>query len=229
MRDAAAGDGGAGREALAALLRRYLPALRVYLERKRRLRGDAADELLQSFVTQKMLDRRFVASADRERGRFRNFLLTALDHFLIDHVRHERAAGTRVALAEDALGDDELAAVNRPDAFDVAWARQVMDEALQRMRAHCEADGRGDLWDLFDLRVVGPTLRGERAPAYDSLIARFGFASPTQASNTLATAKRMFERMLRAVVIEYAGDDDSVEGELCDLRKILSRAGARSD
>ena len=42
------------------------------------------------------------------------------------------------------------------------------------------------------------------------------------------TAKRVFERTLRAVVIEYAGSDAIVEGELRDLRDILSRAGARS-
>jgi hypothetical protein len=113
----------------------------------------------------------------------------------------------------------------------VAWARQVIDQTLRRMREQCDADGRPDLWGLFDVRVVGPTLRNEPAPAYEDLVASFGFASPTKASNALVTAKRMFERTLRGLVMEYAGGDASVEGELRDLRKVLSRAGpgARSE
>jgi hypothetical protein len=41
----------------------------------------------------------------------------------------------------------------------------------------------------------------------------------------------MFERTLRGLVMEYAGGHASVEGELRDLRKVLSRAGpgARSE
>src|SRR5687767_9458004 len=74
--NAAGGDRVASRAALEELLRRYLPALRVYLSRKRGLGGDAIDELLQGFVERKLLDERFVAAADRERGKFRTFLLT---------------------------------------------------------------------------------------------------------------------------------------------------------
>src|SRR5687768_16829005 len=170
---AAGADAGVAREALADLLRRYLPALKVYLARKRGMRSDAAEDLLQSFVGQKVLDGRFVAAADRERGRFRSFLLTALDRFLIDQVRREHAGGRQVALTSEA----EPAAAERPDAFDVAWARQVIHETLRRMREQCDAGGRGDLWCLFDVRVVGPTLRGERAPPYEELVEKFGFAS----------------------------------------------------
>jgi DNA-directed RNA polymerase specialized sigma24 family protein len=227
VRDAAGAGAGPGREALAGLLRRYLPALKVYLARKRGLRGEAADDLLQSFAAQKVLDGRFVAAADRERGRFRSFLLTALDHFVIDQARRERLGGRKVALHDPEAPEEGPAAQDVPDAFDVAWARQVIDETLRRMREQCDAGGRADLWGLFDVRVVGPTLRGEAAPAYEELVARFGFASPTQASNALVTAKRMFERTLRAVVMEYAGGGASVEGELRDLQEILSRAGAR--
>src|SRR5687768_13319011 len=222
---AAGADAGVAREALADLLRRYLPALKVYLARKRGMRSEGAEDLLQSFVGQKVLDGRFVAAADAGRGRFRSFLLTALDHFLIDQARREQARGRNVALDDAGPAGEGPAAAEAPDAFDVAWGRQVIDETLRRMREQCEAGGRADLWGLFDARVVGPTLRGEPAPAYEQLVARFGFDSPTQASNALVTAKRMFERSLRAVVMEYAGCDASVEGELRDLREVLSRAG----
>jgi hypothetical protein len=53
---------------------------------------------------------------------------------------------------------------------------------------------------------------------------RIGFKTPLQASNALVTAKRMFERQLRSVVAEYAGDESEVESELMDLRRIFSDA-----
>jgi len=96
---------------------------------------------------------------------------------------------------------------------------------LQRTQTECEATGRTNFWGLFEVRVVGPLLRGEPPPAYDELVARFGFQSPLQASNALTTAKRIFTRALHAVVAEYAESEEAVEEELRELRAILSHAG----
>ena len=77
--------------ALDALLRLYLPALRAHLVHGRRLQPDQADEVLQSFVTSKVLEQQMLARADRSRGRFRNYLLTVLDRHHIDWHRSESA------------------------------------------------------------------------------------------------------------------------------------------
>ena len=221
--EAGGADSPASRGALASLLRRYLPPMKVYLMRKRRLGPDEADDLLQSFVGEKVLDGRFVAAADQSRGRFRSFLLTSLDHFLIDQVRRRQAETGR---SEDT--DEEPVADQAPDPFDVAWAREVIHEALRRMEEQCRTGERSDVWTMFDQRVVGPTLQDRPAPPYDQLVATFGFVSPTQASNCLVTAKRMFARALREVVTEYAGEGANVEAELADLMTILSAGRARS-
>ena len=215
--EAGKSDLAAGRSALEALLRRYLPPMKVYLVRKRRLREHEADDLLQSFVGEKVLDGRFVAAADQSRGRFRSFLLTSLDHYLIDHVRRRKAAP-----APAAGGESEPAAPEAADPFDVAWARQVINDALGRMESACRAAGQEEVWSMFERRVVGPTLLDRPAPPYERLVAELGFASPTQASNCLVTGKRMFARTLREVVTEYAGEGTNVEGELRDLMIILA-------
>ena len=215
-------DGTSRNAALAALLNRYLPPMKVYLMRKRRLSADEADDLLQGFVGEKVLDRDFVAAADEKRGRFRSFLLTSLDHFLIDQVRRRKAPA-----APAAPDQPEPAAPQGPDPFDVEWARQVINEALRRTEDECRAGGRADVWAMFDRRVVGPTLLDRPAPSYEQLVEEIGFASPTQASNCLVTGKRMFARNLRDVVTEYAGEDANVEAELRDLMSILS-GGART-
>lgn len=229
--DAGGADSPARRAALEAMLRRYLPPMRVYLMRRRRLGAEEADDLLQGFVGEKVLDGGFAAAADRERGRFRSFLLTCLDHYVVDQIRRERAGRRhvrRMSPEEPEPVGEAGGTHDRADGFDVAWARQVIDETLRRVREQCDAGGRPEAWGMFDLRVVGPTLRGEPAPPYEALVVRFGFASPTQASNALVTAKRLFERTLRSVVAEYAGGGACVEEELRDLRAVLSGARARS-
>ena len=80
MLAAGAGDDTAAREALAALCRSYWYPLYAYARRRGHLPHDAED-LIQGFFGQ-FLEHNWVARADQQRGRFRTFLLTALDRFL---------------------------------------------------------------------------------------------------------------------------------------------------
>jgi hypothetical protein len=75
--------------------------------------------------------------------------------------------------------------------------------------------------------VLLPTLAGSAATAYETLVERFGFHSPGQASNALVTAKRHFERTLRAVIAETEDttSDDEIAAEIADLRTTLQKAG----
>jgi RNA polymerase sigma-70 factor (ECF subfamily) len=221
-------DDEARREALGQLLARYMPALRAHLVQGKGLAPDRADDLIQDFVTAKILERDLISRADHQRGKFRTFLLTALDRFLLNQLRDLGAKKRSASAAAEPLGerDGRLAAGPGPsDAFDVAWARSMLSEALGRMRAHCEASDRMDVWDVFECRVLGPILEGTEAPDYRELVRRFGLQSPSQASNLLATAKRTFARTLRSVVAEYAGSEEEIEEELGQLREILAGCG----
>ena len=103
------------------------------------------------------------------------------------------------------------------------WARGVLDQAIRAMRDECDASGRADVWGVFHDRLLAPTLRQEAPAEYDTLIARYGIATPTQASNLLITGKRTFARCLRAVVAEYAEGEEAIEAELRDLMSVLAR------
>jgi RNA polymerase sigma-70 factor (ECF subfamily) len=218
------------RLALGTLLRRYAPALKSYLLANHRVSEDRADDLLQGFMADKVLEQDLIRQADRSRGRFRTFLMTALNRYAISRVRGETAkkrspGGRAVADADAALA--AYPSPPMPDGFDVAWARQVLSLALEQMRGECDAGGRADVWGVFEARVLEPMLR-ERAPVpLGELVRRFGVTAE-RASNLLATAKRMFARNLRRVVGEYADGDDDIEDEIRCLRAILSGAGARS-
>lgn len=221
----------ARREALGQLLTRYVPALRAHLIQGKGLAPDRADDLVQDFVTAKILERDLIARADQQRGKFRTFLLTALDRFLLNRIRDQGAKKRSASAAAEPMGerDGRLAGGCGPaEAFDVAWARSVLSEALRRMQTHCRASGRGHVWAVFDCRVLGPILQGTEPPDYRELVRRFGFQSPSQASNVLATAKRTFARTLRSVVGEYTGSEEEIEEELGQLRQILARCGQSS-
>jgi len=217
------------RAALGQLLTRYMPALHAHLVYNKRFPPERADDLLQEFVTSKIIEKDLIARADRQLGKLRTFLLTALDRFVMNQIRNERAQ--KRAPSTKAVPFDErrsgLPEGQRPSqAFDVAWARSVISEALRQMRQDCETSGRTDLWGVFDCRVVGPTLEGAPPTDYAQLVRRFGFRSPTQASNALTTAKRMYVRALRSAVGEYAEDEQEIESEISELKEILAQCGA---
>jgi|SRR5882724_11825210 len=208
--------------ALNVLLTRYLPALRARLVLEKGLRESEAEDLLQDFIAQKILEQDLIAQADRAKGRFRTFVLTALDRYAIDRTRFDRASKRSAPHADAEALADVAARDSEPSrAFDRQWARQVIDEAVARMNAHCQATGRLDLWELFCCRILDPALADVPPEPYERLIERFKFASPGAASNALVTAKRMFERSLRSVVREYAADENEIEAELAELRAVV--------
>lgn len=216
------------RRALTDLLDRYMPAIKCYLTMGKRIDHDRADDLMQSFLTSKVLDQDLIERADKDRGKFRTFLLTALDRFIVNQHRFDRAQ-KRAPTAMGAIEDQPEPADTESapdDTFDVAWARQVIDRTIERMKQECRGSGRSDLWHVFEARVLAPTLGQDEAVPYEELIEKAGFTSPVQAANALVTAKRMFARIIRQVISEYEGTDAEIDMELNDLHEILARAGS---
>jgi hypothetical protein len=218
-----------GLESLDELLSCYRPALKAHLVLKKKIAPDVADDLIQGFISAKVLEGSLVSSADPAKGRFRNILLTALDHYIVSVARREGAKKRSPEQGFVSLDDsaNQLAVVPpAPDPFDVAWAREIIGEALGRVKTECVASGKLAYWNVFDCRVVAPILEGVEPVPYEQLVQRFGFKSPTEASNALVTAKRIFVRALHAVVAEYATDKGGTDEEIQELRAILSGAGA---
>ena len=215
-------------EILDRILQRYQPALRAHLILKRRVRRDDADDLLQSFITDKVLERDLFARADREKGRFRSLLLKSLENFVADSHRRDRtqqrALGNRLSLDSESARGSGVLSVDDSDVFDVAWARTVVGRTMERMQSDCQARDREAIWQVFTLRVLGPVLRGEEAVSHSEIAARCGFESSIQAANALVVAKRQFRRTLADVVAEYSPDTASIEQEIAELRRIVQHS-----
>ncbi len=209
------------RPALDSLLRRYMPALRAHLVLGRRLRPEQADEVLQSFVASKVLEQQIFSRADQSRGRLRNYLLTVLDRHHLDWHRGESARFRRVEA--DRSDVPELPDGARgANAFEVAWATALLDQATEETRRRLCDGGRADLWDVLCYRVLDPILNDAPPPPYEVMLERFGFRTATQACSAVLTARRTFARVLRGIIAEYADDEAAVDEEIDDLYRILS-------
>lgn len=218
-------DSAARGEALDGLARRYNKPLRAFVCRRLHVSPDKADDLVQEFFLKKFLKERLLESADRNRGRFRFFLLGAMRNFLADEARF--AARPVRAAGLDAVGIDTLAepADSKSDPellFEADCARQIIQEALDLMRHDLGGDG-SDLWQVFQSRILEPLFHAREPESHDELADRLGLESPDQSSNRLITAKRAFYRSLRSVLREYAGREPNLEEEIADLRSALCK------
>jgi RNA polymerase sigma-70 factor (ECF subfamily) len=213
------------RQALERFLAQYTEALKAHLIWRKRVDPHQAEDLIQGFLLSRVLEADLIRKADRRRGRFRSYLLTSLDRYMANEHRGARAqkrgGGQRVDLDEaaDAVDGDPSPARN----FELAWAQQVLREAVKRMRDHCDRTGRPELWGIFEARVLAPTLEAAEPVPYEQLIIRYSLHSADQAANLLATAKRTFTRAMRSVIAEYETEESAIDAEIDELRAALAR------
>src|SRR5688572_14192368 len=107
------------RAALGELIRLYLPALRAHLTGPLRIDRHRTDDLIQGFLADKVLEQNLIALADPNRGKFRTFLLTALERFIVDVHRFDSArkrSPQSKMLDVDDYADDVTTRQNPSDA-----------------------------------------------------------------------------------------------------------------
>jgi hypothetical protein len=195
----------------------YRDPLLAYLRRRHGLRPEAAEEMLQAFVADRVVAGCLAARADRGRGRFRTLLLVALDRQVVDQYRRTRQA----RLTVKAVGPAAVEALPCPDAERVcraterAWAEQTVRAAVASAAAYCRRTRRGDVWLVLEQRLVLPALDGLPPPGNAELAGRLQI-TPTAVSNLLVTAKRLLARELRAAVGRYASTEE-VDAEIREL------------
>jgi len=213
-------------DAMSILLERYRPALYFYL-RVKHVDVDARDELLQGFITEKLLDPNFLQKANPDRGRFRTFILASLDNYITDVYR--KATIRKTVPLNDVVAHQSGA---MPDEYvEAAWARELVRNVLHQMKKYCDENGRTDIWVVFEGRVLRQALGTDDPLSYDVLAREIGVDSPTKAANLLVSAKRLYERLLRRAIGEYERNEAAIDEEIVELRKALASGalGAHED
>jgi hypothetical protein len=177
-----------------------------------------------------MLQEGWLRKADQNRGRFRDFLKTSLRNFILN--RLNRAEAKNPPLSLDEMEQEPAEASAAAEEFGLEWTRAVLAETLRRMEADCKTPGkdqprRTQFWEMFRIRLLDPIFNDEPQMPYDQLVERFGLKSPTDASNTLLSGKRIFKAHLEKVIREYAGRDAAAAVELQELEAFLQRLARR--
>jgi|SRR5271170_2725057 len=214
------------------LIRLYWQPLKIYFIATFPGLQNQADTLLQDFAEDRLLKDGWLLRADQNRGRFRDFLKTSLRNFVLDYLSRVDVKNPPVSLDELEQELPQAQTDDQSEAFDLAWARIVLAETLRRMEADCknpqeEQPRRSQIWEMFRLRLLEPVFNDAEPPAYERLIEQFGLKSPTDASNTLLSAKRIFKAHLNKVINEYAGQDAATVAEIQALEDFLVRLAKR--
>jgi RNA polymerase sigma-70 factor (ECF subfamily) len=191
------------------LLQQYSATVYRYLLAATRC-PDAADDLYQEFAL------RFVrgafAGADPQRGRFRDFLKTALVRLVIDHQRHQTRRPQ--SLQED-VGAAEASSLVSDQEYIALWRTQLMTDAWRRLAEWERATGN-PLNTLLRFRAQHPQATSQEIA--DQLSAPL--AKPLTAAwvrKNLHDARRRFTEFLVEAVRDTLGPVGDLEDELLRL------------
>jgi RNA polymerase sigma-70 factor (ECF subfamily) len=159
--------------ALEELCRAYWYPLYAYLRRRGHVAADAQD-LVQAFLLS-LLERKSLRQVGPAKGKFRSFLLAALNHFLADEwdkARAQKRGGGEGVISIDAqLADSRYQALPAdqlsPDKlYDRQWAMTLLDQAFNRLRE--ENADHAEQWEtLYPFLIEVP-----HVDAYEQAAAR---------------------------------------------------------
>src|SRR5438093_1538158 len=178
---AGAPESAQAREALEKLCRTYWYPLYTYI-RRRGSNAAEAEDLTQEFFL-RLLDKNYLAQVDPRKGRFRSFLLVAVNHFLAnewDKTRAVKRGGRMTFLSWDELSAEQRylrepgTAFSPEKAFEQRWAMAQLEQVLARLREEFAANGKKVLFDELKIFLTGP----KRSVSYAALAAKLGSTEP---------------------------------------------------
>jgi RNA polymerase sigma factor (sigma-70 family) len=211
-------------EALARLCQTYWYPLYAHVRRRGHRAHDAQD-LTQAFFAQ-LLARQTLGRADPARGRFRTFILTALDRFLADEwdkSRAQKRGGATELLSLDLAAaerrfDLEPADTAAPDqAFDRQWALALLETVLDRLEDEYRRDGKAG-W----FAMLRPTLTGARElQPYAELAVRLG-SNEGAVKVAVHRLRKLYRALLQAEILETVASPEEASEEMRHLLRVLA-------
>ena len=210
--------------ALEQLCRTYWPPLYAFARRRGYPPHDAQD-LTQEFFS-RLIEKDFLQAVDRSKGRFRSFLLAALEHFLANEWRNahtQKRGGGFAFISTDAESGEQHylqvpASTLTPErVFDQQWALTLLNQTLNRLRAEFVAAGKEAWFDAIKIFLTGE----KRAATYAELAVTLG---TTEAALKMAVSRmrRRYGELLRAEIAGTVSGPEEVEEELRALFGALS-------
>jgi RNA polymerase sigma-70 factor (ECF subfamily) len=222
---AGGGDALRSQAALEKLCRAYWYPLYAYARRRGHSVEDAQD-LTQEFFA-RVLERQWLARADQAKGRFRTFLLTAMERFLANEWHKARAlkrgGGQRSIpiqfdTAETRYGVDPADTRTPEQAFEYRWALALLDEVVGQLEAEFNARDQAATF-----AALKPCLVGDRASQpYAELAVKLGMEEGT-VKVAVHRLRQRYRELLRAEIANTVATPGEVDAEMRHLFKVLAR------
>jgi RNA polymerase sigma factor (sigma-70 family) len=221
---AAHGDTSHAQEALNHLCQTYWYPLYAYARRRGHSPHEAQD-LTQEFFA-RLLQGNWVAKADQQRGRFRTFLLSAMQHFLANEwnrAHAQKRGGQQPILS---LNDDsaeqryQLEPVEKttPESlFERGWALSLLNDVVLRLEREYEADGKRE-W----MEATRPVLTMDRSAInYGDMARKLGMTE-TATRVAVHRLRQRYRKLIQAEVASTVAGPEEASEEMRHLFQVLS-------
>jgi RNA polymerase sigma-70 factor (ECF subfamily) len=211
-------------DALTRLCQTYWYPLYAYVRRRGYPVHDAQD-LTQAFFA-RLLEHRSLTSADPDRGRFRSFILTAMNHFLASEWKRGKAqkrGGGSLTISLDLAAaekrfDLEPADHSAPDKlFEKQWALALLAEVLNRLEGEYQSEGKTDLFNALKQSLMG----SRETQPYAELAPRLGM-NESAVKVAVHRLRKRYRELIRAEIANTLDQSQDVEAEMQHLFRTLA-------
>ncbi len=172
----------------------------------------------------------FRTHRDREgqagrRARFRKYLYRTLQNHVFDSYRSRR----RESLGQTLITDQAAALHPADDSAldpDALYALDVLHQAIQSLRRHCERVGKPHVWTIFEETHLANEFRGRPRKTRADLLRNFPGKDMSYLDDSLTTAKRAFRRIILDVIPLGLRNGVAPSERFVEWMEILGRANA---
>jgi RNA polymerase sigma-70 factor (ECF subfamily) len=212
-------------EALAELCRVYWYPLYAYV-RRQGFDVPTAQDLTQEFFA-RLVEKNYLGLADRQRGRFRWFLLTAFKCFLAnewDRACAQKRGGGARPLSLDEMTAEERYRVEPADPmsadqlYDRRWALDLLARARARLRERYQGDDKHRRFELLE-----SYLPGEEPASTQAEIGRQLGLNENAVKQEVHRMKKLFGELLRSEIAQTVVHPEDVDEELHYLIDVVCR------
>ena len=174
-----------------------------------------------------LLEKDALGKADRERGKFRTFLLTALNNFVANEWSKEQSQKRGGGLKHVSLHFDDGKSQydNEPKEditpetlFERRWATTILKQAMTNLELHYNDTGKAEMF-----KALRPFLGGGQAelPSYQELADQLD-VSLSAVKVAIHRLRKKCGELLREEVAATLHQDEDIETELQYLMKLLT-------
>ncbi len=184
--------------------------------------ADQADDVAHNFFL-KLYERDLLANRPAITGRFRDWLYVSARNHALDELRKRQRRRERPDAFEADEPADPRADVQQDAPFDAdeCYALSVLHLTVGRVRKHLLQEGKAEHWMIFEELTLAPLIPGRKAKSREEILAMFPGEGPAFLDNRMTTVKRVFRRILPALIPVDPTESRTAEQRFRELLGIL--------